>query len=313
MNKKQVYCRYCGKLIDEDALFCTYCGKKQSVNTKTIKNFVAYIKQVIPSTFKSNIVNWTKIKKWGIRSFVLVIILIVVWLIILLGFWLYGLHLASEWTKEDEHREAVALKDITKADGIARDLFKESVEKAHLYNHLCWEECNFKHIERGIIILRNAAEKGNADAQFTLGTIYAGARYDFKNPDDRLPYTMLDEEIDFKRAVYWYTLAAKQGHVMALTNLGIAYREGEGVEQNLIKATELIRTAAEQGDPRAQLTYGDMFRDGEACFRVVTDSTQGEAYIIRAKPYLAMAKKWWEKALKNGNKDAKERLEQVYE
>ena len=36
-------------------------------------------------------------------------------------------------------------------------------------------------------------------------------------------------------------------------------------------------------------------------------------YIIRAKPYLAMAKKWWEKALKNGNKDAKERLEQVYE
>ena len=28
MDKKQVYCRYCGKLIDEDALFCTYCGKE---------------------------------------------------------------------------------------------------------------------------------------------------------------------------------------------------------------------------------------------------------------------------------------------
>ena len=28
MEKQQVYCRYCGKLIDEDALFCTYCGKK---------------------------------------------------------------------------------------------------------------------------------------------------------------------------------------------------------------------------------------------------------------------------------------------
>ena len=29
MDKKQVYCRYCGKLIDEDAPFCTYCGKPQ--------------------------------------------------------------------------------------------------------------------------------------------------------------------------------------------------------------------------------------------------------------------------------------------
>lgn len=29
MDKKQVYCRYCGKLIDEDAPFCTYCGEPQ--------------------------------------------------------------------------------------------------------------------------------------------------------------------------------------------------------------------------------------------------------------------------------------------
>lgn len=54
-------------------------------------------------------------------------------------FWLYGSHLASEWTKEDERREAVALKDITKADSIARELFKESAEDVHLYNQLCWK------------------------------------------------------------------------------------------------------------------------------------------------------------------------------
>lgn len=34
MDKKQAYCRYCGKLIDEDAPFCTYCGKEQGTNTK---------------------------------------------------------------------------------------------------------------------------------------------------------------------------------------------------------------------------------------------------------------------------------------
>ncbi len=29
MNQKQVYCRYCGNLIDEDSAFCAYCGKNQ--------------------------------------------------------------------------------------------------------------------------------------------------------------------------------------------------------------------------------------------------------------------------------------------
>ena len=326
MEKTKFFCRYCGKLIDEDASFCTYCGKRQNVNTRTIDNLVPYFRKVILSICESNRVNWPKIKvnwpkikKWVIRCLILLITLIVIWLIILLGFWLYGLHLASEWTKEDELRETIALKDITKANGIAMDLFKESAEDAHLYNHLCEEECNFDHIKRGIIILRNAAEKGNADAQFTLGTIYAGAdyKYDgepyFRRPSGLMDFTMLYENMDFKKAAYWYTLAAKQGHVMALYNLGQLYRTGEGVEQNFVKATELMRTAAEQGEPLAQLSYGDMFRDGEACFRIVTDSIQEETYIIKVKPNIRIAKEWWKKSLKNGNQEAKERLEQIYE
>ena len=30
----KVYCRYCGKQIDEDATFCTHCGKEQNVSKK---------------------------------------------------------------------------------------------------------------------------------------------------------------------------------------------------------------------------------------------------------------------------------------
>lgn len=85
------------------------------------------------------------------------------------------------------------------------------------------------------------------------------------------------------------------------------------MEQNLVKATELIRNAAEHGNPHAQLIYGDMFRDGEVCIRVVTDSIKGEAFIINAKPNIRLAKEWWTKALKNGIENAKDRLEQVYE
>lgn len=110
----------------------------------------------------------------------MVVVLIVICLIVLLCFRLYGSHLVSKWTKEDERREAIALKDITRANVIARELFKESAERAHIYDHLWWNKCDFDHIKRGLAILRNAAEKGNADAQFTLGAIYAGCRYDAK-------------------------------------------------------------------------------------------------------------------------------------
>lgn len=56
MDKKQVYCRYCGKLIDEDAPFCTYCGKPQGevgqgiigIKRKTIQ-YMEFLASVILS------------------------------------------------------------------------------------------------------------------------------------------------------------------------------------------------------------------------------------------------------------------------
>ena len=343
MDKKQVYCRYCGKLIDEDAPFCTYCGRKQNndIKSSSIWNttfcFLQNIYSKFPQIkFKSDRTFLNNVKKWLKRIIVLLVVLIVIWLIVLLCFWLYGSHLASEWTKEDVRREAIALKDITKADSIARILFKESVQNEHQYNKLCREKCNFNHIEKGIYILRNAAEKGNSDAQFSLGIIYGGRQCIFPDEeyDDIKWPKLLDNDMYWsaldgkyagmyndllrqygnnpKRAAYWYSLAAKQGHKQALFNLGIAYRNGNGVERNLVKATESIKISAEQGEPFAQLIYGDMFRDGEVCI-AVTDSIKGEVFILNAKPNIRLAKEWWTRALKNGNGKAKERLEQVYE
>lgn len=311
MDKKQVYCRYCGKLIDEDALFCTYCGKEQNADTTKAKSLVPDMSDKIEHKYSHKLkrMNWTKIKKWLKRILILVIILIVVLLMVWLGFWLYGSHLASEWTKEDVRREAIAINDITKADEIAREFFKESAEYAHQYRLGCYECCEFDHIERGVAILRNAAEKGNADAQFTLGAIYNGCRYDLKEPYFDESLTMLGGDIDLERAAYWYTLAAKQGHVVAMFNLANAYRFGSGVEKNLIKATELMKIAAEKEYSSAQLVYGDMFRDGEVCVRVETDSIKGDTL----KPNIRLAKEWWTKALRNGNKKARKRLEQLYE
>lgn len=342
MDKKKLYCRYCGKLIDEDATVCTYCGKKQNKCTplssiwNTLSCFLQNIYYKIPQIkLKSDRTILNSVKKMKKRILILILILIAVWSIVLPISWLYGSHLVSKWTKEDERREAIALKDITKADSIARVLFKESAQNAHLYNKLCKEKCNFNHIENGIDILQNAAEKGDADAQFSLGIIYGGRQRIFPDNEYRdIKGALLDDDIYWstldgkyagmyydplrrygnnpKRAAYWYSLAAKQGHKQALFNLGIAYRNGNGVERNLVKATESIKISAEQGESFAQLIYGDMFRDGEVCI-AVTDSIKGKVFILNAKPNIRLAKEWWTKALKNGNEKARERLEQVYE
>lgn len=71
--------------------------------------------------------------------------------------------------------------------------------------------------------------------------------------------------------------------------------------------------SAEMGSSLAQLYYGDMFRDGDVWYRTELDSISGESFLINVKPNIEKAKEWWEKALKNGNNDAKSRLEKIYE
>lgn len=317
------YCRYCGKQIDDDSTFCTYCGKGQSVqnNNISVEKFGDIVSRIWNKTknLKGKFVlpkgssnsTFVRIKKWIKRVVIILIAVTIIGLLVLLGFWLYGVYVTSKWTRDDERREIIAMKDISKADSIVRVLFQEYADGIHRYD-FDGERCNFSHVEKGIEIIRNAAEKGDASAQFTLGCIYDGARYDlnYKEWDDE--YTMLNSEIDHERAAYWYSQSANQGVASAMGNLANSYRYGHGVEKNLVQATELMKKAAEKGNAWAQLNYGDMFRDGEVCFRTEPDSISGESFLIKAKPNIERAKEWWEKALKNGNNSAKERLEKIY-
>ena len=318
------YCRYCGKPIDDDSTFCTHCGKGQSAqnNNSSVEKFGDIVSRIWDKTknLKEKFVlpkggsnsTFVHIKKWIKRIVGVLIVAAIIGLLVLLGFWLFGLYQTSKWTKDDERREIIAMKDISKADSIVRVLFQEYADGTHRYD-FDGDCCNYSHVEKGIEILRNAAENGDADAQFTLGAIYAGAHYEFHNPHFTDGITMLGEDLDLSRAAYWYTLSANQGHKTALNNLGLAYKNGRGVNKDLVKATEYIRKSAEQGYANAQLVYGDMFRDGEVWFQTEPDSISGESFLINAKPNIERAKEWWEKALKNGNDNAKSRLEKIYE
>ena len=347
------YCRFCGKIIDDNSNFCTHCGKAQTTQgsktdfeemdrsaSRIIKVTIGCIQRMYTKIqmykFNFNSKVWPFIKKWSKRVVVLSLIIIAFGLIAWIGYWQYSVYQTKKWNTEDERREAIALKNISKADEIAREFFEEDANHSHEFGP---SSCKFDHIERGIKILINAAEKGDAKAQFTLGCIYAGARYDdyeeeTTRHEDKVRTTMKKEindesednsltniwatmmytKINFEKAAYWWNQAAIQGNASAMEFLANAYRYGRGVEKNLCKATELMRIAAEKDNSWAQLNYGDMFRDGDVWIKTDSVSINGDYYfVIRVKPNIKKAKEWWTKALENGNESAKERLEKIYE
>jgi TPR repeat protein len=83
--------------------------------------------------------------------------------------------------------------------------------------------------------LRCAAERGDAVAQFTLGS--------------RLIYGPPGVE---RQGISWYRRAAEQGHVEAQYNLGVHLVFGDHVPKDITNGVRWIRLAAEQGLADAQ-------------------------------------------------------------
>jgi len=89
---------------------------------------------------------------------------------------------------------------------------------------------------------KEAAENGNASAQFNLGQMYDNG--EGVTEDDR-------------EAVKWYRMAAEQGEATmnrtaAQQSLGDAYDKGNGVNQNLIQAYVWYNMAAANGHEGAK-------------------------------------------------------------
>ncbi len=58
---------------------------------------------------------------------------------------------------------------------------------------------------------------------------------------------------DYKEAVRWYRLAADQGYAKAQSNLGLMYEYGEGVPQDDVQARMWLNLAAAQGNELARI------------------------------------------------------------
>lgn len=94
---------------------------------------------------------------------------------------------------------------------------------------------------------RKSAEQGYAPGQNALGTMFQFGRGINKNNDE---------------AVKWYRKAVEQGNVKAQVNLGNAYIAGAGVEKNPIEGVKLIRKAADSGSSFGQFYLGLAYEGG---------------------------------------------------
>ena len=122
----------------------------------------------------------------------------------------------------------------------------------------------------------NPAEQGNADAQYRLGRcIEAGVREEWWEEDNLKDQEIqsfeesMDKRGDKGTPLYWYKLAAEQGHIEAQYQIGT---RGLGLKLKGVKnwpkldeteSHRWLETAAKQGHQRAQWQVGCAYLPGE--------------------------------------------------
>ena len=113
-----------------------------------------------------------------------------------------------------------------------------------------------------------AAKKGDADAQFHIGSCYSKGAGVKK---------------DDKKAGVWWRKAAEQGHAISQGLLGHAYQEGVGVNKDPLQAVYWYRKSAEQGNVASQMSLA-------LCYMGYADIPKDDAQAFY----------WWNKAAEQG-------------
>ena len=120
-----------------------------------------------------------------------------------------------------------------------------------------WQRADYSG---AVAIWRPLAERGDADAEFNLGQAYRLGR---------------GVPTNLAAAKTWFERAANQGHIDAETTLGLLlFQNGDQAE-----GLKLLKKAADQDEPRAELVYGTALVNGDG---VTQDPVLGYAYVSRA-------------------------------
>ncbi|HKU64068.1 MAG TPA: hypothetical protein VJQ06_03350 [Rhizomicrobium sp.] len=105
--------------------------------------------------------------------------------------------------------------------------------------------------------LAQAAEKGQAVAQYRLGTLYERGQ---------------GVAVDGVKAVHWYGLAAAQGNRKAMHNLAVAYASGTGGKKNMAEAARWFAKAASLGLSDSQFNLAVLYERGDGVLQSLVDA-----------------------------------------
>jgi TPR repeat protein len=106
--------------------------------------------------------------------------------------------------------------------------------------------------QAALAVWQPLAERGDADAQASIGLLYARGH---------------GVSQDYGEAIKWFRLSAAQGYAIAQNNLGVMYRNGYGVQQDYAQALMHYRLSAAQGYALAQFSLGSMYENGDGTRR----------------------------------------------
>lgn len=157
---------------------------------------------------------------------------------------------------------------------------------------------------QAMVYYKQAAEQGDAQAQFEVGRMYAEG---------------LGVPKDYSEAVKWYRKAVKQNNADAKAWLSDLYIYGYGVELNYEEALKLIRESVAQGNAYGMNNMGYMYQYGYGVEKNQKEAVQwyrkaaelGEpsgmvnlGYVYGEEKKYNEAIKWYRKAAELGNVDA---------
>ena len=204
-------------------------------------------------------------------------------------------HVENAWKGDKATMEGIGF-PFTEGNGLwwtAKEsfkLFKKYAEQGYViaqWGLACFYlkgKCVKKDINVAAQWFERAAEQGDAESQFQLGTIYL-VHPDPENPED-----------SNAKAAQWFKKAAEQGHMLSQYQLGYLYLIGCGVHQDFKEAFKWYLAAAKQGCVDVMSMLGDWYYLGS----IVKENDEEAFY-------------WYKRAEEHGKYSSDYGLDLMYE